>query len=401
MHQFFGRAFLALLATSLFASEGLGDLLLYEGFDYAVAEPAALLAGATHPSGNTWTKPASSPAGQYTKVVAGSVGYNGLAAPTGNSASVPRATPTTGEDRIGLPGQPFARTVGNSYFFSFTLQMTTWVNFSTELGDGGAKNDSGRRGGFIGGLFGATTGNMQSAAGFAAPIYVRREVDYSLTGTDGTPGAQTGRYELGIQATATPVGLFDSSLQNSRGVAYDETASYAVGDTILVVGEYEFVDAEAGGSADVVRLWINPTPGEAAAEATPTIVEGSLETPNLGGTLPIAAFHMRNDTNTPGNVLIDEIRVGTTFADVLPAAAAGLPGDFNGDEIVNGADFLVWQRGGSPQPLSTSDLELWKTNFGAVGGITSALAVPEPASSSLAALSIALVCLRRKLNSRK
>ncbi|BBO32803.1 hypothetical protein [Lacipirellula parvula] len=396
MHKFFGRALLALLASSLIASEGLGDLLLYEGFDYPAAEPAAFLAGSTNPSGSSWTKPTSSPAGQYTKIVAGSVGYNGLAAPVGNSASVPRATPTTGEDRIGLTGQPFTRANGGSYFFSFTLQMTTWVNFATETGDAGAKNDSGRRGGFIGGLFGATTGNMQSASGFAAPIYIRREVDYNLTGTDGTPGAQTGRFELGIQATATPVGLFDSSLQNSRGVAYDETASYAVGDTILIVGEYKFVDTETNGFADVARLWINPTPGNAAAEATPTIVDESFDTPNLGGTLPIAAFHMRNDTNTPGNVLIDEIRVGTTFADVLPAAAAGLPGDFNGDEIVDGADFLVWQRGSSPQPLSTSDLDLWKANFGSVGSAASALSVPEPASLTLAALTMALTCLRKR-----
>ena len=396
MHAFFRQTSFAILAVGLLQAASRGDLLLYEGFDYPAAEPPAFLAGSIHPSGNAWTKPTSAPAGQYTRVVAGSVGYNGLPAPTGNSASVPRATPTTGEDRIGLPGQPYTRANGGSIFFSFTLQMTTWVNFPAEIGDAGAKIDSGRRGGFIGGLFGATTGNMQSAPGFAAPIYIRREVDYNVTGTDGSPGAQTGRYEIGIQATAAPVGLFDSSLQNSRGVAYNENASYAVGDTVLIVGEYKFVDADINGSADVARLWINPTPGDAAAETTPTIADDSLDTPNLGGSLPIAAFHMRNDTNTPGNVLIDEVRVGTTFAAVLPAANAGLPGDFNGDEIVDGADFLAWQRGESPQPLSASDLDLWKANFGNAGAVTSAASVPEPTSLSLAALSAALLCLRRR-----
>lgn len=360
---------------------------MYEGFDYAVADPAAFLAGATHPSGNSWTKPTSAPSGQYTRVVAGNVGYDGLPAPIGASASVPRATPSTGEDRIGIPGQPFTRANGGSYFFSFTMQMTTWVNFSAEIGDAGAKNDSGRRGGFIGGLFGATSGNMQSAAGFAAPIYLRREVDYTLTGTDGTPGAQTGRYEIGIQATAAPVGLFESSLQNSRGVAYDETASYALGDTILVVGEYKFVDVDANGSTDVARLWINPTPGNAAAEATPSIVDNDALTPNLGGTLPIAAFHLRNDTNTPGNILVDEIRIGTTFAAVLPSAPVGIAGDFNNDLAVDGADFLAWQRGESPTALSSGDLDAWKSNYGNSGNPQPALSpVPEPAALQLAAV---------------
>ncbi|MEM9659538.1 MAG: hypothetical protein AAF961_14355, partial [Planctomycetota bacterium] len=38
-----------------------------------------------------------------------------------------------------------------------------------------------------------------------------------------------------------------------------------------------------------------------------------------------------------------------------------LLGDFNSDALVNGADFLVWQRGGSPNPLSASDLAEWET----------------------------------------
>ena len=54
-------------------------------------------------------------------------------------------------------------------------------------------------------------------------------------------------------------------------------------------------------------------------------------------------------------------------------------GDFNGDGEVDGADFLVWQRGGSPNPLSAGDLATWK---GAFGGPAIA-AVPEPAAALL------------------
>jgi hypothetical protein len=63
----------------------------------------------------------------------------------------------------------------------------------------------------------------------------------------------------------------------------------------------------------------------------------------------------------------------------LVVASAGIPGDFNLNGLVDGADFLLWQRGGSPNPLSSSDLAIWKSNFGASASATStASAVPEP-----------------------
>ena len=61
------------------------------------------------------------------------------------------------------------------------------------------------------------------------------------------------------------------------------------------------------------------------------------------------------------------------------ALAPPADGDFNDDGVVDGADFLVWQRGGSPNPLSAGDLETWK---GAFGGPAIA-AVPEPTAALL------------------
>src|SRR5690606_23129308 len=54
-----------------------------------------------------------------------------------------------------------------------------------------------------------------------------------------------------------------------------------------------------------------------------------------------------------------------------------LPGDFDMDGDVDGADFLSWQRGNSPNPLSSGDLADWESNFGATA-LTAAVAVPEP-----------------------
>lgn len=56
-----------------------------------------------------------------------------------------------------------------------------------------------------------------------------------------------------------------------------------------------------------------------------------------------------------------------------------LPGDFDADSDVDGDDFLAWQRGDSPNPLSASDLADWQANYG-LSALTlqAATAVPEP-----------------------
>ena len=45
--------------------------------------------------------------------------------------------------------------------------------------------------------------------------------------------------------------------------------------------------------------------------------------------------------------------------------ASGAAADGDGD--VDGRDFLIWQRGGSPAPISTGDLADWQSNYGAGG----------------------------------
>ena len=76
---------------------------------------------------------------------------------------------------------------------------------------------------------------------------------------------------------------------------------------------------------------------------------------------------------------------------VLTAIGTSLTGDFDGDNDVDGADFLLWQRGGSPSPLSSTDLADWQSNYdagtllsaAAVGASAGFAAVPEPSSFML------------------
>lgn len=74
------------------------------------------------------------------------------------------------------------------------------------------------------------------------------------------------------------------------------------------------------------------------------------------------------------------------------------PGDFDDDGDGDGQDFLVWQRGGSPDPLSSGDLADWQANYGA-GALTAAsTAVPEPASVLLIMMSLSILVASRRLS---
>jgi hypothetical protein len=64
---------------------------------------------------------------------------------------------------------------------------------------------------------------------------------------------------------------------------------------------------------------------------------------------------------------------------------AGLAGDYNGDGTVDAADYVVWRKGGSPNPNSVTDYNTWRANFGAStgGALSGGATVPEPATAVL------------------
>ena len=80
--------------------------------------------------------------------------------------------------------------------------------------------------------------------------------------------------------------------------------------------------------------------------------------------------------------------------------AAGPPGDFDHDGDVDGRDFLVWQRGGSPTPMSAGDLTIWRTNFGAPNGPVRAVPEPEVRALWLSGLAAAASRRRRRAGRR-
>ena len=105
--------------------------------------------------------------------------------------------------------------------------------------------------------------------------------------------------------------------------------------------------------------------------------------------IPFSTFGLGSGDTPPDFTDIGAISIG-----VSPPATPGallefdlidtvflIPGDFDLDGDVDGFDFLEWQRGESPDPLSASDLSDWEANFGSAIPLSAAsTAVPEPST---------------------
>lgn len=110
------------------------------------------------------------------------------------------------------------------------------------------------------------------------------------------------------------------------------------------------------------------------------------------GSIAYPDFYLDNNPSGPNlNGNAPKIELAVTILD------DGLAGDFTGDGVVDGSDFLKWQQelGGT---TTAADLALWQSNYGAgAGAATNVAAVPEPATLALAGLAVATVaCVRRQ-----
>ena len=95
---------------------------------------------------------------------------------------------------------------------------------------------------------------------------------------------------------------------------------------------------------------------------------------------------------------------------VVSVEVTGLPGDYNKDNVVDAADYVVWRKNNNtsvPLPNDTTagtspaDYDVWRAHFGQTAGSglpigsSSRVAVPEPATLVLLMLAAAGWCLRR------
>ena len=87
------------------------------------------------------------------------------------------------------------------------------------------------------------------------------------------------------------------------------------------------------------------------------------------------------------------------FDDVSVSSVVPLLGDYNGNGVVDAADYVVW-RNGLGTTFQQSDYNVWRQNFGKTGGsgagATASAAVPEPAGIAMLIVGMLAACLRRQ-----
>ena len=190
----------------------------------------------------------------------------------------------------------FAAQTSGTVFFSFALQVTSLTGFTTTASASFMSLQ-------------ATGNSTTNKAGiFMAPVI---------------EGGVTTGYTLNI-----------NKLNNAIPGGSPSNVTLQAGTTYFIVGSYQIV---SGGANDAVSLWVAPASssfGGAAPTASVSVTSGT----DLATTTGLNNIIIQQTTGSAllPSLLIDELRVGTTWADVTPvfssvpepASAAALFGVF-------------------------------------------------------------------------
>jgi hypothetical protein len=210
------------------------------------------------------------------------------------------------------------------------------------------------------------------------------------------------------------LGVVKNGADNFASATWDTTNTFDLNTTIFVVGKYQTVGAPVnapGTSDDVASLWINPSSStfggfEPAGALTNTFGD-DITTNAVTNNHTLQSFILRQNgtggsNRIPLGIIYDELRVGTNWADVAP----GIPGDYNGNGTVDGADYVTWRRGGPLKNevdtrgvIDANDYDEWRARFGnppAGSGVGAGGAVPEPGNALFSAIALSFSIIRRR-----
>jgi hypothetical protein len=237
--------------------------ITYEGFDYKKDDSLDGKNGGTG-WGNAWSSPQA----------AATIIEQSLADPTKTLITTGGALATSSKDQAGgvrVLKNKLGEINDQRYFLSFLLQPN------------GNKTD-------------------QNEAGIVIPSSGGGQSEFVLVGKP----RLAGKNEYGLTTGgATPKTSF-------TGIAPKD------GETVFLVLEEEF--GKGAGGADKFSLFVNPKPGGAAPD--PKTLKAQFDFPvPLINQLMLASFARANDGSVIGSAwTFDEIRLGTTYADVAPKA---------------------------------------------------------------------------------
>lgn len=276
----------ASLSGVIGASHASASLLIADGFDYPAGNK--LDGNIETASGQTWTLTGST---DGAVISSGSVTYTGTNAPPAlpgdsssdaSDASVKLAnSSTTNAERIALGGAYSSGTL----YYSLTLKVT------------GLGTNSGS---FIAGFNNLTgaQGTALTTAGTA--LYLKQ---------DGT----TGDYLIGVEQKASAA---------ASPLNYG-TTDFTTGETLFIVGSYTF--SSTGDSSNLYVFAPTDTVPETEPATPYESSQGTTGTVLAAGNDDIQSFFLRNQAGAPATTLVDDVRVGTSWSDVISGTAVSVP----------------------------------------------------------------------------
>jgi hypothetical protein len=275
------------------------NVLIYEPFDYTAGLPIANQTNTYSTGSPVWNASGAttSPVHQITNLGgSGSLtGPSGFPASIGNTGAMMNAD-NTQLDRMNLPSVVGAN---SSLYYSLLLNVPSTSGLTTANTNVNANND------IIVGFNNITGGSGTKPSVWAGELVIRL-------------GSAASTFNFGIRASTTAAGTTFF------------TGDLSINTTYLVVGRY--TQGPTAGAGGVNSLWINPSSVTFGGTApTPDgNTNGNISTNPL--TDAVASLLVGGGVAAgaaPSQTNIDEIRVGTTWADVtsltaVPESSAGL-----------------------------------------------------------------------------
>jgi hypothetical protein len=236
-------------------------------------------------------------------------------------------------------------------------------------------------------------GNLTSA-GDDYLLYEASSTALPVTGASMTPGdVNTGT------AVQSPLVSLTGITPNPNGtvtVTFNGLVSQVLsgdGSAAVATGSGITITDTSGNPIPVIDL--RPT---VAGIGTNTLTLSFTGSGVSGGQLPAGSYQLNFVGNgfVANGRAVDVANNGTQVGGFREFEFTATPasGDFDGDGDVDGRDFLRWQRGGSPNPLSSSDLSLWQAQYGTPGPLVAeSTAVESTAAESVATEGLAVESL--------
>jgi hypothetical protein len=272
-----GVVFTAVALVGAAAAPSHAAQVFYEGFNYTPGTALNLQNNTSVSGGDTWTRSGTVAAANIT-VQSGSLTSPAGPSTGGKAQILNPATAST--ERLN-----FAAISSGTVFTSFTLNANV-----------GAATVNNVAGAYFMGL--SSLDDNGDVDGNAAPANTN------------IAGRMALRLDPG-DATKLNIALSNTAAQTSTSYA---ATMLSQNTDIFIIMSYEIV---AGANNDIAKLYINPN----TASFDPLTTPADLTVTGQQDVVDVKSLFLRQTGGLPETVLVDEIRVGTSYVDVVPEPA--------------------------------------------------------------------------------